>query len=628
MRLNLLATLLGALSVCAAPAIAQSPTTLTYQGKLAQSGTPAEGGYEFEVRLLDGLGVQVGLTQPAFAVLTDGFFSMDLDFGAAAFDGNERFLEISVRSFDLGGVYTTLTPNQRVAAAPVAQFALSGNEGPAGPAGPAGPQGDGGPQGDPGNDGAPGAPGTDGVDGDDGASGAQGTQGVQGPQGDPGDPGDSHWGVDGTRTYYTAGEVGIGLTDPDFPFHVQSSISGVPVIYAEATGAGSYGVWGKATGAAYISNGVRGDSASVVGRGVYGFATSYTGITNGVRGNSQSVDGSGVYGIASNSQGNNHGVYGETNSGDGNGVFGHASAAGGTGEGVLGLSESTTGIGVRGYGFTPTGTNYGVWGETNSATGYAGYFTGGRNYFEGRVGVGIDAPSDQLHVSAPAGQYAFRVQHDGTTRIRVNANGGISLGGNSTIVGAGDTYVVNNLGIGDSTPEAELDVLGDAVISGTLTVGSTTPQTSYKLAVSGTAAKTGGGSWAVFSDERLKKNIVPMAGSLDTISALRPVNFEYDREGHFSYTPGVQSGFIAQEVQRVIPRWVDTADDGYLYLDQTGFEAIVVNAFQELCAEKDAENRELRNQMTSLVARKDREIQDLTARLERLEKRMDRSEDR
>jgi len=61
-----------------------------------------------------------------------------------------------------------------------------------------------------------------------------------------------------------------------------------------------------------------------------------------------------------------------------------------------------------------------------------------------------------------------------------------------------------------------------------------------------------------------------MTGSLDVISALRPVNFEYTVKDHFSYTPGVQRGFIAQEVQKVIPQWVNTADDGYFYLDQVG----------------------------------------------------------
>ncbi|MFT5423865.1 MAG: hypothetical protein ACI89L_001656 [Phycisphaerales bacterium] len=625
MRSELLAALLATAIVCTAPASAQTATTFTYQGHLAQNGTPVDGAYEFEVRLLDGVGSQIGSTQAALAMVSAGAFTMSLDFGVAAFDGDSRFLEISVRSFDVGGAYTTLSPNQSVASTPVAQFALSGNEGPAGPQGATGPQGD------PGNDGAPGIDGTDGAvgpqgpDGPQGLQGNQGVQGSQGVQGDPGTPGDSHWSLNGAATYYTAGEVGIGITNPGFPLHVLADGLGGPVIYAEATGEGSTGVWGKATGTTYISKGVRGDSASVTGIGVYGFASSLTGFANGVMGNTHSVDGAGVYGIASNSNGRNYGVYGKTNSPAGSGVFGHASADGGAGEGVLGLSESTTGIGVQGFAFTLSGTNYGVWGKTNSASGYAGYFTGGRNYFQGKLGAGVTAPTDQLHINAPAGVDAFRIQTNGSTRLRVNSSGGVSIGGNSTVVAAGNTYIVNSLGIGDSTPEATLDVAGNAVISSNLTVGTLTPQSTFTLAVAGSAGKAGGGSWSIFSDRRLKSNIAPMTGSLDTIAALRPVNFEYNNTEHFSYLPGVQRGFIAQEVQGVIPQWVHTADDGYLYLDQIGYEALIVDAIQELRAEKDTENRKLRDKMNSLVAQKDREIEGLTARLERLEKRMERS---
>ena len=192
------------------------------------------------------------------------------------------------------------------------------------------------------------------------------------------------------------------------------------------------------------------------------------------------------------------------------------------------------------------------------------------------------------------------MQTNGSTRIRVNENGGISLGGNSSFVIDGNTYVVNSLGIGDATPDEKLDVIGNGVISGVLTVGTATPQTTFKLGVSGTAAKTGGGSWSVFSDKRLKKNITSMTGSLDTISALRPVNFEYTAKNHFSYTTGMQSGFIAQEVQQVIPQWVNTADDGYFYLDQVGYEALIVDAIQELRAEKDAEINQLQARINRL----------------------------
>lgn len=355
-------------------------------------------------------------------------------------------------------------------------------------------------------------------------------------------------------------------------------------------------------------------TSNFLGRAIFGEATNTTNLSYGVYGSAASSIGYGVFGIATATVGDNNGGRFLSNSTSGSGVFGHANAITGGATGGTFQSNSTSGHGSYSAALAGSGVNYGVRGKTNSPSGFAGYFEGGKNYFEGRVGIGEDAPSDLLHVNAPAGVSAFRVQTDGSTRIRVNDLGGLSLGGNSSFVADGNTYVVNSLGIGDATPDEKLDVIGNGVISGRLTVGTGTPQATFSLAVAGTAAKTGGGSWAVFSDQRLKKNISSMSGSLDTISALRPVNFEYTAKDHFSFTPGVQSGFIAQEVQQVIPQWVNTADDGYFYLNQVGYEALIVDAIQELRAEKDAVQEEVND------LRLENEL--LNARLDRLEQMM------
>ena len=70
-----------------------------------------------------------------------------------------------------------------------------------------------------------------------------------------------------------------------------------------------------------------------------------------------------------------------------------------------------------------------------------------------------------------------------------------------------------------------------------------------------------------------------------------------------------ETGFIAQEVQQIMPQWVGQGDDGYLYLNPIGYEAMVVDAIQELRAEKDA-------QISSLQAEND----ELRARLESIER--------
>lgn len=98
-------------------------TGFTYQGFLTQSGGPVFGTWDFELALFDAAagGVQVGATVVAGDLLvTSGVFTATLDFGAGAFGGGARWLEIRVRPGASGGGYTTLSPRQFLAPAPIA----------------------------------------------------------------------------------------------------------------------------------------------------------------------------------------------------------------------------------------------------------------------------------------------------------------------------------------------------------------------------------------------------------------------------------------------------------------------------------------------------------------------------
>jgi hypothetical protein len=102
-------------------------TAFTYQGKLSESGLPANGSYEFEFKLFDALtaGTQIGPTVTREEVMvTDGIFTVQLDFGAAPLNGDSRFLEISVRPSD-GPAGATLTPRQQITTAPYAIKSLN-----------------------------------------------------------------------------------------------------------------------------------------------------------------------------------------------------------------------------------------------------------------------------------------------------------------------------------------------------------------------------------------------------------------------------------------------------------------------------------------------------------------------
>src|SRR5215813_11396077 len=99
-------------------------TAFTYQGKVTDSGSTANGNYDFQFKLFDMLtgGTQQGTTQTVTSIaVAAGIFTVQLDFGACptCFDGAARFLEIAVKP-TTGGSFTMLAPRQPVNSTPYA----------------------------------------------------------------------------------------------------------------------------------------------------------------------------------------------------------------------------------------------------------------------------------------------------------------------------------------------------------------------------------------------------------------------------------------------------------------------------------------------------------------------------
>jgi hypothetical protein len=101
-------------------------TAFTYQGRLIDANNAADGLYDFQFKLFDGGGNQLGtnVDKPEVDVI-DGYFTVELDFGSV-FDGSERWLDIGVRPGDENdpNVYTTLDPRQKVTPTPYALYSL------------------------------------------------------------------------------------------------------------------------------------------------------------------------------------------------------------------------------------------------------------------------------------------------------------------------------------------------------------------------------------------------------------------------------------------------------------------------------------------------------------------------
>lgn len=105
-----------------AVSIAAQTTSFNYQGKLNDGGNAANATFQMEFKLFDALsgGNQIGATVANSSVsVAQGVFAVSLDFGANAFTGADRFLEISVKR-NAGDPFTVLTPRQKILSAPFA----------------------------------------------------------------------------------------------------------------------------------------------------------------------------------------------------------------------------------------------------------------------------------------------------------------------------------------------------------------------------------------------------------------------------------------------------------------------------------------------------------------------------
>lgn len=537
------------------PALAQSASTFTYQGRLSDNGAPADGMYEFRVRLLDASNNQIGTIQDLMGDVREGMFTLDLDFGMNAFDNSARFLQIAVRSVMDPNPYTVLSPNTPITSTPVAQFALSGNEGPQGQQGPQGPQGDTGPQG---------------PRGFIGPIGPQGPEGPQGPTGPQGSAGTTSWTgltdipadiADGDNdTLYGPG-VGLNLNGSNF------ALENTPSSLTRVTG-----------GAAVATSGGR-----------IGINTSPSDML-------------------------------------------HIDAP--AGENPFRVqANGDTALRVYANGGVSLGAN-----NVNTAADAV--------YVSGKLGVGTPTPGFDIEIKKDNGD--FFIHGPNPDRYALLDYRELLFGGYGEIAGFGtDTLRVEGVGLttiaGPSILLGTVNTLDTRIISETIDVESDAVDmvvdnflltglrfnsiarfdcetiVDEDFSVLGGAFKPGGGLWSSISDERTKTDIAPLDGAMDTLSNLRPVTFKYRDPSHPLYAPGTLRGFIAQDVQKVIPEWVMPVGDRYnaqgisdtLGLNMVGYEALVVAAFQELRAEKDA-------QIGTLQAEND----ELRARLDRLESMM------
>ena len=124
MSLSFRSLLLASLPLAFSAPVLAMGTAFTYQGTLEDGGGLANGEYDLQFQLLDDGLAPLGAPVVVQDVEVDhGVFTVELDFGGAAFDGDERNLRIGVRPGTSGGAFTPLDPPTTLHATPYAQVA-------------------------------------------------------------------------------------------------------------------------------------------------------------------------------------------------------------------------------------------------------------------------------------------------------------------------------------------------------------------------------------------------------------------------------------------------------------------------------------------------------------------------
>lgn len=345
---------------------------------------------------------------------------------------------------------------------------------------------------------------------------------------------------------------------------VASSNTNTAAIKGVATGTVDVtGVWGESSSTGAFASGVYGrQTGAGQTYGIYGRNAANGNFSAGARGFSDATtaEAYGVQGVANSNNSLSAGVYGLHN---------HSSAAV---NGVIGEVVSTNINAKAIYGKSPLNA-------------FGGYFEG-KGYFGGHVGIGI-TPSAPLHILYNTTNTIIRIQsnHSSGTwhSIQNSSTGGqwfhLINTGQSNGEGVGKFMIIRGSGAGSTTGSPSIIVQH---VDNYVGINTATPD--QQLSVNGNASKVGGGTWVVFSDQRLKENITPFNRGLNDIMKIQPVFYQYKKENPFEIVSSeTHIGFIAQEIEKVIPEAiVRSKNHSFLSLNHDPILWTTLNAVKEL----------------------------------------------
>lgn len=209
----------------------------------------------------------------------------------------------------------------------------------------------------------------------------------------------------------------------------------------------------------------------------------------------------------------------------------------------------------------------------------------------------------------------------GTISVKNTNGGGFEIGSRSwenNNQGAGNTYtaILSTIDFTNNAGDTyrpwlisqQFHDTGNGTQYGTIdirSVSSSTDDGKIELNPGNSGDINISGSLNQSSDARLKKNITGLTSGLATIQQLRGVRYNWKDETRTDD----KIGFIAQEVEKVLPELVVTKEDGYKAVSYAEMTAVLVEAVKELSQQVEElkqENSNLKAEASKVSALEDR----------------------
>jgi len=600
--------------------VSAQTSSFTYQGRLTDGGTAASGNYDLQFALFDSLsgGAQVGSTQTLNTVaVSSGVFTVSLDFGASAFNGANRFLEISARPAG-SGTFTLLSPRQQITSTPYAVRSLNATTADSVPA-------SGVPSGSSNyiqNSTSQQATSNFHISGNGTAGGTLSGSIVNAT---------TQYNLGGNRVFSVSGVgsfvnsntfAGVGAGTANTPdssgFGSSNSFYGKDAGLRNTTGFGNsfFGVSAGFNNTTAVENSFFGGGAgrSTTTGGENSFFGDFAGLSN-TTGRDNAFFGyhSGQF----NTTGNANAFFGDqvapNSNGDSNSFFGSQAAAfnfGGSRNAFFGSLAGSSNSGGSNNTIVGFSANVGSGNLTNaSALGSQAQVDASNSLVLGsiknvngatadtNVGIGTTTPQRKLNIKG-AGADGFGVGDllvtstgdiGAAITLESTGFGGRKFSWISTSSGAdpgagalavfdpgASAYrmVINSFGQVGIGPSAPLDKLH---VSGDIRVGTIGTNGCLKNNNGGTITGT------CSSDARFKRDIRPFPNLLNRVTQLQPVHF-YWRASEFpekGFGEAQSYGLVAQDVERALPELVSDDAEGFKQVDYSKLPLLLLQAIKE-----------------------------------------------